>query len=124
MCSDIDAVRVESEVGEAATKAEEWFGGVAGGAILSDSIFGGLAGKWVFEFGGDDGEAVEEESEIEALLVLAAEVELANKAEEVGAVALLLVRVEGSFGGEVGKVELAATVSYTFAENIEGSTGF
>ena len=77
---------VDGEVGEAAGVAEERLARVAVLPVLADGVLDVLTVERVLELGREDGDAVQEEREVEALLVLLAEAELADDGEEVGRV--------------------------------------
>ena len=62
----------------------------------------------VLELGCEDGDAVQEEHEVEALLTLLAKAELAHYGEEVGRVQTLELLVEPARWSEVRQLELAA----------------
>ena len=113
---------VDGEVGEAAGVAEERLAGVAVLAVLADGVPDVLAVEGVLELGGEDGNAVEEEGEVEALLVVLAEAELPHDGEEVGRVQALQLFVEAARGAEVREPELAARVLDAVAQHVEGAT--
>ena len=79
----------------------------------------GLAGERVLELGREDGDAVQEESEVDALLGLLAEVELAHDGEEVGRVETLEFLVEAARWLEIGEPELAARVPDAVPQDVE-----
>ena len=74
----------------------------------------------VLELGREDGDAVQEKREVEALLVPLAEAELAHHREEVGRVQALQLFVEPARGPEVRESELAARVLDAVAQHVEG----
>ena len=103
-------VRIHGEVGEAAPVGEERLARVAVVSVLPDRVRDVLAGQRVLEFGREDGDAVQEEHQVEALFGLFAETELARDREEVGRVQPLEFLVEAAGGPEVGEPEFATRV--------------
>ena len=103
-------LRVHGEVGEAAPVGEQRLARVAVVAVLPDRILDILAVERVLELGREDGDAVQEEREVEALLVLLAEAELADHREQVGRVQPLQLLVQPARRPEVRQPELAARV--------------
>jgi hypothetical protein len=67
---DVDQVRVHREVREAAAVGEERLARVAVGLVLADRVLDVLAVERVLQLGGEDRDAVQEEHQVEALLVL------------------------------------------------------
>src|ERR1039458_8496827 len=65
----------------------------------------GLAGEGVFQFGGGDGESVEAEQDVDGLLMLQAEMNLARDGETVLFVKLGGFGVHAAGWGEVGEME-------------------
>ena len=112
---------VDREVGEAAGVAEERLAGVAVLAVLADGVADILAVEGVLELGREDGDAVEEEREVKALLVVLAEAELPHDREEVGGVQAPQLFVEAARGAEVREPELAARVLDAVAQDVEGA---
>ena len=86
---DEHLIRIHREVGEAARVAEEWFARIPILLILADRVRDVLPRERVLEFGREDGDAVQEEGEVEALFALLAEVELTHNREQVGPVEAL-----------------------------------
>ena len=114
-------VRVHGEVGEAPRVGEERLARVPVGPVLVDRVPDVLAGERVLEFGGEDGDAVQEEREIDALFALLAEMELADDREEIGGVEALELLVQPARRAEVGEAELAARVPDAVSEYVERS---
>ena len=81
----------------------------------------GLAGQRVLELRGEDGYAVQEEREVEALLVLAAVSGLADNREEVGRVEPPHLLVEPARGAEVREPERATHVLQAAPEDFESA---
>jgi len=52
-------------------------------AVLPDCVLDVLAGQWVLELRGEDGQAVQEEDQVEAVFILLAIVHLAADREEI-----------------------------------------
>ena len=76
--------------------------------VLPDGILHVLAVERVLELGREDGDAVQKQREIEALLALLAEAKLAGYGKEVGCVQALQLLVEPARGPEVREPEPAA----------------
>ena len=112
---------VHGEVGEAAAVGEEGLARIAVGSILPDRVLNVLAVEWVLELGREEGDAVQEEHKVEALLTLLAEAELAHHREEVGRVQALQLLVEPARRSEVRQPELAARVLDAVAQHVERS---
>src|SRR5205807_2238394 len=77
----IDQVWVHGEVGQAPAEGEQGLLRIAVEAILPDGIRHVLSGQWVLQLGGEDRQAVQEEHQVQALLVLLAVLELADDRE-------------------------------------------
>ena len=105
---DVHPVRVHREVRETAAVGEERFAGISVVPVLRDRVVNILGAQWILEFGGEEGDPVEEEGQVEALLRLGAVVELAHDREEVRAVEPPGLFVEAARRAEVGQLELAA----------------
>ena len=111
--------RIHGEVGQAASVAEQRFPRIPVVLVLPDGVLDGLSSEWVLEFGREDGNAIQEEPEVDALLRLLAEVELAYDGEEVGGVKALEFLVEAARRLEVREPELAARVSDAVSQHVE-----
>jgi hypothetical protein len=120
----IDQFGIHGEVTQTACVGEEWFAGITGGLVLADRVFDVLAGEGILEFGGEQGDTVEKEHQIEAVLVAGAVAELAHHGEEVGGMEPLRFRVEAAGGLEVGEAELAAGILDPLAQHIESAAAF
>ena len=81
MGRDEDKVRVHREMREAAAIGEERLARIPVGLVLVDRVLDVLAVERVLELGGEDRDAVQEQHEVEALLVLRAVAELAHHGE-------------------------------------------
>ena len=103
---DIDQVRVDREMREAAAIGKERLARVAVGLVLADRVLDFLAGQRVLQLGGEDRDAVEEQHEVEALLVPGAVAELADDGEEVAGMQPLRLFVEPAGRAEIGELEL------------------
>ena len=121
---DVHEVRVRREVREAAAVGEQRLARVAVALVLADRVLDVLAGERVLEFGGEDRDAVQEQHEVEALLVLRAVVDLANGGEQVRRVQPPRLLVESARGAEVGEAKLAARVLEAVAEHVERTAPF
>ena len=97
---------------------------VAVGFVLADRVFDGLAAEWVFEFGGEEWDAVEKQHQIEAVFVLGAVVDLADDGEEVGHVQSPGLFVEAARWAEIGEPERAAHVFHASPQDIECAASF
>ena len=113
--------RVHGKVGETAPVAEEGLARVPVEFVLADGVLHVLSVEGVLEFRREDGDAVEEEGEVDALFVLLAEAELADHREEVGPVQALQFLVEPARRPEVREAELAARVLDAVAQHVERS---
>jgi len=112
---------VYGKVRQAAPVGKEGFAVVAGGAVLPDGVFNRLAVEGVLEFGGKDGQAVEEDCQVQAVFAGVAVFELAHHAEDVALVLALNVRVEAAGGGKISQLEFAAQVFDALAQHMQGA---
>ena len=115
----VHEVRVHREVREAAAVGEERLARVAVGLVLADRVLDVLRVERVLELGGEDRDAVQEQHEVEALLVLRAVAELAHRGEEVRCMEPPGLLVEAARGAEVREPELAARVLDAVAQHVE-----
>ena len=97
--------RVHGEVGEAASVGEEGLSRVPVVLVLPDRILHVLPVERVLQLGREDGNAVQEEGEVDALLGLLAKAKLAHNGEEVGSVQALQLLVEPARRAEVRQPE-------------------
>ena len=102
---DVDQLRVDGEMGETPTVGEERFARIAIGLVLPDRVLDGLPGQRILELGREDGNAVQEEHEIEAILVLAAVPDLTGDCEEVRPMEPPHLLVEPARGAKVREPE-------------------
>lgn len=91
-------------------------------AVLLDGIIDGL-GEVAFEFAGGDGDAVQEEDEVEGVFVVQGVADLADDAKAVGGVAGHDAGVHGEGGFELGEGEGGAEAEEVdaVAEDVEGA---
>ena len=106
-------------MGEAASVGEEGLSRVPVVLVLPDRILHVLPVERILELGREDGDAIQEEREIDALLRLLAEAELADDGEEVGPVQALQFLVEPARRAEVRQPELAARVLNPVSQHVE-----
>ena len=106
-------------MGKAAPVGEEQLSRIAASPVLSDRVLDVLAVERVLELGREDGDAVQEEHEVEAFLTVLAEAELAHYGEEVGRVQALQLLVEPARWPEVRQPELAARVLDAVSQHVE-----
>ena len=111
--------RIHREVGEAASVGEERLTRVPVVLVLVDRVLHVLTVERVLELGREDGNAVQEEGEVDALLGLFAEAELAHNGEEVGPVQALQFLVESARRPEVREPEFAARVLDAVSQHVE-----
>ena len=121
MGAEADLVVVDGEVDEAAPELEEFFVLVPVALVLLNRIGHRLLGEAVLELEGGDGQAVDEEAEIEGELpVVVAVPELARDAEPVQAVEGRGLVVAGR-GGAVEEVEVVGAVVDPVPEHVDGA---
>lgn len=84
------------------------------------AYFDELAGEGVFEFGGDEGQAVEKEHHVDAVIIFLAVFELAHQAEAVLPVKRPMVGVHLVGGAAVVELELDAARFDAAAQHIPG----
>ena len=107
--------RVHGEVGQAAPVSEERLPGITVIPVLPDGVLNVLAVERILELCREDGDAVQEDCEVKAVLALLAVAELAHLCEEVGRVQPLKFLVKSARRPEVGQPELAAHVLHALA---------
>ena len=115
---DVHQIRVHSEMRETTAVGEERFARIAVAPVLRDRVADILAGERVLEFGGEEGDAVEEERQVHALFRLGAVAELPHDGEEVRRVQPPGLLVEAARRSEVRQLELAARVLDSLAEHV------
>ncbi len=110
---------VHGEVHHAAAELEEQFLGVAVALVLLHGILHRLLGEAVLQLEGGDGQAVEEEAEVQRELgVVRAEMQLAGDAEAV--VGILLLRgLVAQRGRGVVQVDVQRTIVEAFAQHVD-----
>ena len=106
---------------QTASVGEQWFAGIAGGLVLVDRVFDVLAREGVLQFGCEQGDAIEEQHQIEAVLIAGAVAELAHHGEEIGAMEPAGFFVQAAGGLEVGEAELTAGILDPLAQHIQGA---
>ena len=124
MRRDIDEVRVDREMREAAAIGKDRLTRVALRLVLADRVLDLLAGQWIFEFGGEDRDAVQEQHEVEALLVLRAVAELPDNGEEVSGVQPLRLLIKPARRTKIGELELDARVPEAVPQHVECAAPF
>ncbi len=108
MSGHIYQIRINREVRQAAPEGEEWLLQIAGVLILPDRILDVLPGEQILQLGGEDRQAVQEQNEIQALVVLFAIFDLADDGKEIGFVQLLGFFIEPARRTEIDQAERAA----------------
>ena len=112
---------VDGEVGQAAAKLEELLPWVAVPLVLLDGVVHRLLGQAVLQLEGRDGQAVDEQAEVEGKLrIVAAVLELARDAEAVLPVldlGLLVPRRRRA----VEQVDLMGPVPDATAQHVDGA---
>ena len=108
-------------MGQAAPVGEERLPGVAVLPVLPDGVLDVLAVERILELCREDGDAVQEDCEVQAVLALLAVAQLAHDREEVGRVQALQLLVESARRPEVGQPEPAAHVLHAVAQHVERS---
>ena len=101
-------VWIHSEVRQAAAKPEQRFLGASVEAVLLDGVLYVLPVEGVFELGGKDRDAVQEEPQVKALLGALAVMKLAHHTKEVGFIQPLQLFVQPRHRPEVGHLKMAA----------------
>ena len=121
MRAEMDFVLVHREVGDAAAKLEELLARVAVLLVLLHGIAHCLLGEAVLELEGEDGKAVDEESDVEGMLgIVLTIVELTGDGEAILLEALLGLLVLRR-GGSVEEVEFVRPVPDAIAEDVDGA---
>ena len=121
MGAEADLVVVDGEVDEAAPELEQFFLRVAVAPVLLNRVGHRLLGEAVLELEGGDGQAVDEEAEVEGKLgVVAAVAELARDAEPVQVVEGRCLLVAGR-GGAVEEVEVVGAVVDAASQHLDSA---
>src|SRR2546426_11710739 len=115
----IDQVWVHGEVGQAPAEGEQRLLGITVEAILPDGVLYSLSGQRVLQLGGEDRQAVQEEHQVQAFLVLLAVLELTNDREEVRLIEFLQCFVQAACGPEGSEPERAAIRFDTLPQNFQ-----
>src|SRR5438445_6280656 len=92
---------------------------VAGAHVLSDRILDVLAVERVLKLGGEDRDAIQEEHEIEAVLVLHAVAELADRREEIRRMEASRLLVQPARRTEIGELEFAARILDALPDHVD-----
>ena len=121
---DVDQLRVYGEMGETPAVGEERLARVAVRLVLPDRVLDGLSGQRILELGREDGNAVQEEHEVEAPLVPDAVSDLTGDGEEVRPVEPSRLLVEPARGTKVREPERAAHVLEAAPEDLERTPPF
>ncbi len=114
-------LRVHGEMGEAASVGEERLARVSVVPVLPDRVLDILPVERALELGREDGDAVQKQHEVEALIATLAEAKLTHDGEQVGRVQALRLLVEPARRPEVGEPELTARVLDAVAQHVERS---
>ena len=124
---DVDELRIHREVGQTAAVCEERLARFADRLVLPHGVLDVLKVEGALQLRREDGNAVEEEDEVEARAVLRSRlrrmvVELARDGKQIRRVLPLRLFVESTGRTEVGEAELAARVLDAVAQHVERST--
>ena len=121
MRAEAHLVVVHGEVGQAAAQLEELFNGVSVALVLLDGVIHRLLRQAVLQLEGGDGQAVDEQAQVQGKLgVIAAVVELPRHAEAVLPVldpGLLVPRRRRT----VEQVDLVRSVLDALAQHVNGA---
>ena len=121
MSRHVDQVGVNGEVGQAALVGKQRLPRVAVRPVLANGVLDILTRERVLEFCREDGDAVEEESEVQALVVLLTVVQLPDNREEVALVEPPGLLVQPAGWAEVGEPEPAAHIPDSVAQHVKGT---
>ena len=121
MGGDVDQLGVYGKVCEAPAMGEKGLAGVSVGLVLPDCVLDGLAGERVLELGREDGQAVQEQHQVETLLVPGAVPYLSGHREEVRSVQPSRLLVEAACRAEVREPNRSPHVLHAAAQDIEGA---
>ena len=115
----VDQLWVYGKVGQTAPIGEQGLPGVPVRLVLSDGVLDILSGQGVLELGREDGNAVEEEGEVEAALILFAVVQLPNYREQIALIKPTGLFIQPAVRAEVGELESTSTVPDSVAQHVE-----
>ena len=104
---------------EAPAVGEKRLAWVSSLLILPDRVLNILTVERVFQLGRENRNAVQEQDQVEALLVLLAVTKLAHSGEKIRRVQALEVFVQPARGPEVRKLKLAAGILDAIAQHVE-----
>ena len=116
---EVDPIRIYGKVRQAAPEGEERLFGVARGAVLVNGVLHRLAGERVLQLGRKEGQAVQKDRQVQAVLVLLAVLKLAHYRKLITFVQKLRIGVEASGRAEIGQMELAAQIFEAIAQHIQ-----
>ena len=119
--AELDLVLVHGEVGHAPPEFEELLAWVAVSLVLLDGVAHCLLGKGVLELEGEDGEAVDEEPDVEGPLALVAAVAKLPRYREAVLLEALLRLLVPFRGRSVEKVEIKGLVPDPVAQDVDGA---
>ena len=119
--SHVDEFGVHGEMRETTPGCKQRLSRVAVGPVLADSIHDGLTRQRVLELCGEDGDAVQEERDVEALVALLAVVKLPDDREEVGRMQTAGFLVQAARRTEVCELELASHVPDSCTQHLESA---
>ena len=121
MCAELHLVLVQGEVGHAAPKLKQLLAGVAVFPVLPDRIVHRLLGEVVFQFKGEDRQAIDEEPHVQRPLGLVSAVaKLPRDGEAVPCKALLRLLVL-SRRRAVEKIEVMGTMLDAMSQHVDGA---
>ena len=121
---DVDQIRIDGEMRQTSAKGEQRLSRVTIFLVLADRVLHGLAAEQVLEFSGENGDTVQKQNQIEALLVLRAVAYLADNREEVGHVKAARLFVEPAGRPEIGQTERAAHILDPVPQHVEDAPAF
>ena len=115
----VDQFRIDGEMRKATAICKERLPRVAVGLVLADRVLDLLAGQRIFELGGENRDAVQEQHEIEALLVLRAVAQLPHDGEQVAGMQSLRLFIEPARRTEIGELEFDPGIPDAVAQYVE-----
>src|SRR5215468_9287954 len=114
----VNQVRIHREVRQTAPVGKQWFPRIAIVHVLADRVLNVLGVKWIFKFRGENRNAVQEQHEVEALLILRAVTNLPYDRKQIPLIKPPRFLVKSAGGSKVRKRELTARVLDPYAQHV------
>jgi hypothetical protein len=115
----VDQIRVNGKVRQAATKLKQRLARIAVVPVLAYSFLDILPLEGILQLNGEDGQAIEEQAQVEGQFVIGLILELAHHTEDVGFIKLLQFRVQAAGWHKISQLEFCPPILHTIPKHIE-----